>query len=510
MVRKLCLMVTASCLLALVWTTGAWGRDGVVTSFDGTRIVYSFFPAHGLEPGGRAPTVMVGPGYSMGRASDSDAEVSALLDDGYNVLTWDPRGFGDSGGNVEIDSPDFEARDASALIDMLAKQPEVKLDRSGDPRLGMAGASYGGGIQWVTAATDSRVDVIAPSISWHSLVTSLDKSNTVKGGWGSLLFSLGVEGSTVPGVTGGVSGQPNGFQFGRHQDPQTTQAFLDGLATGKFTPAEQAFFAARGPDFLLRRIHIPTLITQGTSDTLFTLHEAIENYKAMRANGVPVKMVWFCGSLTARDVAHGICNSNPGPDGAIVVHQTLRWLDRWLKGQKTVATGPRFEWVSQDGVAHSAGDYPAPQGPPVKATGSGRLVLAPGDVSGTLIAAGPGANSVNVALPTVGSATQLVGGPTLTLDYSGTAPNPDARVYVQLVDAKTNQVVGPVVTPVPLTLDGMQHTLTLPLEAIALTATPASAYKLQITDGSTVYFAQREAGAVTFKSIGLSVPTVRP
>jgi ABC-2 type transport system ATP-binding protein len=507
-VRKVLTAAAASCLIALAGAPSANARDGVIQSFDGTTIVYSFFPAHGLKAGVRAPTVMVGPGYSSGRADDSDANVAGLLDDGYNVLTWDPRGFGDSGGNVEIDSPDFEGRDASALIDLLVQQPEVALEKPGDPLLGMAGASYGGGIEWVTAAADARVDVIAPSISWQSLVTSLDKANTPKTGWGALLFALGVEGTTVPGATGGVTGQPGGTQLGRQQDPRANQALVNGVTTGRFTQADQDFFASRGPGDLVKRIRIPTLITQSSSDTLFTLNEAIENYKLVRPNGVPLKMVWFCGSLTEQDVAHGQCNSNPGPDRALVLHETLRWMDRWLKGDRSVDTGPRFEWVSQDGVLHAADDYPLPQGRPLEASGSGTLPLVPGSASGAAITAGPAANALNVPLPGVTAPTQLVGEPTLTLDYSGLAPDPDARVYAQIVDTKANQVVGPVVTPMPLNLDGAEHQLTLPLEAIALTATPDSAYSLQITDGTTVYAPQREAGTVTFKTIAVSLPTV--
>ena len=67
----------------------------------------------------------------------------------------------------------------------------------------MSGASYGGGIQLVTAAIDSRLDAIAPDIAWHSLVTSLYKAQSPKAGWGSALFALGVEGGTIPGHSRG-------------------------------------------------------------------------------------------------------------------------------------------------------------------------------------------------------------------------------------------------------------------------------------------------------------------
>jgi ABC-2 type transport system ATP-binding protein len=74
-----------------------------------------------------------------------------------NVLTWDPRGFGGSGGRAEVDSPQFEGRGVSAMISWLARQREALLDRRGDPRVGMAGGSSGGGIQLVAAARNHRL-----------------------------------------------------------------------------------------------------------------------------------------------------------------------------------------------------------------------------------------------------------------------------------------------------------------------------------------------------------------
>ena len=56
----------------------------------------------------------------MGSGGDTDVDkvgllgslsISSLRDAGYNVLTWDARGFGGSTGTVQIDSVEHEARD---------------------------------------------------------------------------------------------------------------------------------------------------------------------------------------------------------------------------------------------------------------------------------------------------------------------------------------------------------------------------------------------------------------
>src|SRR4051794_36169127 len=209
----------------------AFARDAKVTSFDGTKINTHFFPAEGLKAGQRAPTVFEGHGY--GGTGDNDPNSSSedmfgaiglgpLRHAGFNVVTWDARGFGESGGNVEVDSPAYEGRDVQALIDYAAKQPEVQLDKPGDPRMGMTGVSYGGGIQLVTAALDGRVDAITPIIAWNSLLTSLYKDKTVKQGWGLALSGAGGS-AYVAGLPGGETGS---------QDPQIQQALVEGVGTG--------------------------------------------------------------------------------------------------------------------------------------------------------------------------------------------------------------------------------------------------------------------------------------
>ena len=194
--RSLLAATAAAALLAL--PAAAAARDTTVRSFDGTSLVVHFFPAAHLKHGARVPTVLVGPGWSAPGSTNENGATSTgggavgigpLRRAGYNVLTWDPRGFGGSGGTVEIDSPKFEGRDVSALIDYVARQPEAQLDGRRDPRVGMAGPSYGGGIQLVAAAIDHRIDAIVPDIAWNSLQTSLGKNDTVKSGWGLALYA---------------------------------------------------------------------------------------------------------------------------------------------------------------------------------------------------------------------------------------------------------------------------------------------------------------------------------
>src|SRR3954467_7831049 len=269
--------------LVLAAPASAHARDATVTSFDGTQIVLSFFPS---PSGAKAPTILEGHGWGGSRQTNQDATsdestgnlgVGALRKAGFNVLTWDSRGFGNSGGTVTVDAPDAEARDVMALLDWLAKQPEAELDKAGDPRVGMTGVSYAGGIELTTAALDKRIDAIAPIIAWHSLTSSLYKEQTVKGGWSSLLVAAG-----IPTSKGRL-------------DPHVTSAFTTGVSTGTLSDEDRNWFGARGPGDLVKQITVPTFLVEGTADTLFALKEAITNYEVLKGNGVPTKMMWFCG-----------------------------------------------------------------------------------------------------------------------------------------------------------------------------------------------------------------------
>ena len=504
---KALLTVAAAVLAASLLTAGAASaRDARVRSFDGTKILVHFFPAAGLKGSKRAPTVLMGPGWGQLGSTDPNSQtepasgvvgIGPLRRNGYNVVTWDPRGFGGSGGTAEVDSPKYEARDVSAMISWVARQRRALLDHRGDPRVGMVGGSYGGGIQLVSAAIDHRIDAIVPDIAWHSLVTSLGKNHTAKSGWGIPLYLAAISAKA-------------------RLDSHIVDAATAESSSFQVSAANRSFYAARGPGDLVKQITAPTLLIQGTVDTLFTLHEAVENYSALRANKVPVKMLWFCGG-------HGVCLTNPGDTGRIQ-RDTLSWLDRYLKRQTTVQTGPGFEWLDQNGRSYSAPSYPPATAGALAGHGGGTLRLlstggsgpaplppglgAAGALGGTFAAAKAG-NAVNVAIAAPKRRSVVLGAPQLRLRYRGQAPTSNARVLAQIVDESTGKVLGNQITPIPVNLDGRSHSVSLPLEIVTATATQGSRFALQLVAQSTLYDTHPLGGSVTFSNVKISLPTSR-
>src|SRR5437868_11316944 len=136
--------LAAGLVLALMPATAAAYQiqdNQVATSFDGTKIVYTLFLPDSASRTHPVPAILRTHGWGGSRETSATGFVKQLLDNGYAVLTWDSRGFGQSGGTVEVDSPDFEARDASALVDVLQADPRVA-KKKGDPLIGMSGGSY--------------------------------------------------------------------------------------------------------------------------------------------------------------------------------------------------------------------------------------------------------------------------------------------------------------------------------------------------------------------------------
>ncbi len=474
--------------------------DAQVESFDGTHITTHFYPAAGLAPGEKAPTILIGHGWG-GTGAGADGTPAPFIADGYNVVTWDARGFGTSEGIVMIDHPKFEARDVSALIDFVAEQPEAELDKPGDPRVGMSGGSYGGAIQFITAALDKRVDVISPTIPWHNLMQSLYPRQSVKAGWDLALVGAGIPTATVPQGVFDPAGLPN--QGG--QSSHFYNAVVGGLSTGQIPDEQVNWFQRHGPDFLLKRIKVPTMIAQGSVDTLFDLTQAHQNYLSLKKNGIPLKMMWFCGG-------HGVCNvdSDGGAvlgDSERVQKRRLQWFARYLKGEPT-GTGAPFEWIDQNGKWHtSPGGYPLKHRRFLTATNDGGVIpvtAGTAPATGALVLATPDPSApIKVPIPAQGG-EELVGAPIVKFNYTATGASTrldgKAHIYGQIVDKERNVVVGNQATPIAIEFDGAEHRVRVGLSRIANVA-PAAGYELQLVSQSSLFDVQRANGAVAISDL---------
>jgi ABC-2 type transport system ATP-binding protein len=495
----------------------------VTSTKDGTPISVNWFPAIGLTNTGKAPTILNGPSLATAGYIDPNQDDTvfglvpglAQLRQGYNVVTWDPRGEFASGGTLELDSPDYEAVDVSSIIDWVTTQKSTAYDTSladdvdsdpNDPLIGMVGGSYGGGIQLTSAGIDPRIDVIAPGIAWNNLYTTLYPNHGFKTAFASLLLlSLVASGSRI--------------------NPNIYIGIATGATLGILLPGQKEFLEGASPDNVVGNITAPTMFLQGTVDVLFPLQQAIDNLDQIQAAhpDVPVKMIWYCGG-------HGQCLDPVDAEAqtGFLTAQTMAWMNTYLRDDAVEI--PNFQWVDQNGDLWQSDYFPTPgselYGPdpdPIETgvVAGGVLAIAPllGGSGPSLKAGFPvdlataseAKNAINVAVPNpipAGSAqvVNVVGSATLTLTYSGVGTS--RNVYAQIVDKNTGRVVGNILTPISVTLDGGTHTTDpISLENIAYTMDDTSNLELQIVGTATPFENGTSYGVIDVKKVNLVLPT---
>ena len=364
------------------------------------------------------------------------------------------------------------------------------------------GGSYGGGIQLVAAGIDQRIDAIVPGIAWNSLNVALYPDEQVKTAWGAILTLDLVE---------------NGARI----NTQIYDALVTGLLFGTMSENVQAMLASSGPTVLVDSITAPTLLVQGTADGLFVLEQSVTNAEQLDANGIPTKMIWYCGG-------HGVCLDPVNPAQTdIVVGDTLAWLNQYVKGEMP-PEALDFQYFDQNGDHFSSDLLPFEAGfidGAIDASGDGGFLpllpviggSGPQSIPGasgllaTLVSfalAAEAGNALNLKVEAPAETTQVVGAPELSFTYSGFGTA--GAVYGQLVDDETGLVLGNLVKPVPVTLNGQTHTVIIDLENVVYRMEPGDSATLQITSSATAYenFAWGAWGWINVSDVELSLPTV--
>ena len=305
------------------------------------KICYTIFKPASATPKHQVPMLMHSHGWGGSRTTEP-AEFTKFLNAGYGVLSFDQRGFGESGGHAQIMNPDYEGQDVRALVRLISKQSWVKKDRPGDPRLGAIGGSYGGGYQFLGAFEEIRVkghnvfDALAPQITWYDLAQSLAPHGVVRTEWALALSAAGVPTDALPQSV--YKALVEGAALG---------VWPDGSVSG--TEDLNTFFKKNGPRWHVRhgrRLTIPVLFGQGMTDSLFPSEQGLSNWRrslAPKARKHSIYVGYNGGHVLPAVYPQGVnVTSDPCSKqlaGGEFSDLALRFFDEQLKGRKTGLKG---------------------------------------------------------------------------------------------------------------------------------------------------------------------------
>jgi ABC-2 type transport system ATP-binding protein len=278
--------------------------DVTIKADDGNNIAFTVHEPLTLAGGQKYPLLMNGPGFGLVRANAQQRDFAApagtpladigttkqFTDAGYGVISFDQRGFGQSGGQVSVMDPDRDGPNLIKIVDWAESNLDWLQYRDSSLVLGAYGGSYGGMYQFLLNNIDPRhrLKAIAPSIAPNELGYSLGSGDAPKSGYGIALTAAGETSSTVFG-NGGM-------------DPAVLAVLTDGLQNNRFTAADYALLHYHSNAYFCDSVtqsgkraatHPPkvdALILQGMADALFNLNEAKANYDCLAASGGDVRL----------------------------------------------------------------------------------------------------------------------------------------------------------------------------------------------------------------------------
>ena len=459
------------------------------------QICYSIHRPAGASKVRPVPLIFHSHGWGGSRTTAASS-FEGWLTAGFGVLSFDQRGFGESGGKAHVEHPDFEGQDVTKLVDVVAGLDWVVKDRPGDPRIGAIGGSYGGGYQFVGAFTEmrdrgrTRFDALAPEITWWDLRESLAPQQTARTLWVTALYAAGAAAHTNT----------------------VHRGFAYGAATGDWPQGEapgvvdlDAFFAKNGPSYHVkngRKLDIPVLFGQGITDNLFPLHQGLKNFdRALtpRARAKSIFVGYNGGHVlpsafpTGVGVAGDPCSKKLG--GGSFGDLARKFMQRSLKRSTAPMTGfGRYHLATADGACVSVSSVKAS-----KAVSLGEVATsaAAGVPVGWKLADGP---------------ISIAGTPTLTALV--TALGADTRAFFALSVGTTPadaQIVQHNSLPwremLPVT--GQKRTIELP--SVAVDVPKGKSLFLTASPFSDMFFGHgsRMPGAMLLQSTVVRLPVVK-
>ncbi|MEW2164562.1 alpha/beta fold hydrolase [Streptomyces sp. NPDC007084] len=230
------------------------------------------------------------------------AQARKLANSGYVVVSYNARGFWQSGGRIEVAGPP-DIADASKVIDWaLANTPA-------DPaRIGMAGVSYGAGISLLAAAHDKRVKAVAALSGWADLIDSIYSNRTQHAQAAALLDGAGY-----------LTGRPSA---------ELQQVFKDFFASD--LTKEQSLIdwgKKRSPATYVDQLNkngAAVFLANAWGDTIFSPNQYARFYEELTG---PKRLEFRPGDHATAELTGLLGLPND------VWTDTGRWFDHYLKGE---------------------------------------------------------------------------------------------------------------------------------------------------------------------------------
>jgi predicted acyl esterase len=299
-----CAALVATAVVGVAPAAGAEGpsvRFVDITGDGGTVLKANVVTPAGAGDSRSYPLIVLPTSWGFPQA-EYLVQAQKLADSGYVVLTYNVRGFWQSGGEVEVAGPP-DVADASKVIDWaLANTPA-------DPdHIGIAGVSYGAGISLLAAAHDKRIKAVASLSGWADLADSIYSGRTQH-----------VQAAALLDGVGRVVGR---------EDPEVQRVFKD-FYSGDLSKEQEITDWARQRSVAsdldrLNRNGPAILLANAWGDTIFPVNSYAGFYEKLTG---PKRLELRPGDHATPEIPglFGLPND--------VWKDTDRWFDHYLKGE---------------------------------------------------------------------------------------------------------------------------------------------------------------------------------
>jgi predicted acyl esterase len=291
------------------------------------------------------PGVIINHGF-LGKWQDSQRITNQLAAQGYVVLRYSSRGFGNTPGEVDLMGPK-ETQDLLDAVDWLNDHELVLPDR-----IGQFGGSYGGAHAWALAASGHpAVRTTVPTATWTDIYDALVPNGVMLLAYANGFYASGF-GPTGAALGGKMSTTDN-YSTNLHR-------WMAQVNSGVGVEDAKAGMATRSVATDYSRVKIPVFIVQGLNDGLFSVNQAIEAYGAVKSKKVRPRL--YLGGI-GHPPSDGSLDS---PEATYLGNQVLAWFDFHLKGlENGIDDLPPIEFSRADyfhnkwdGTTRTAKRYP--------------------------------------------------------------------------------------------------------------------------------------------------------